>query len=308
MGWLTVVEPGMLTTVQDLGRPGHTSLGVPVGGAADPLALRAGNRLVGNSDGAAGLECTLTGPTLLFEQDAAVALTGAANPIGEPAWWARVSMRAGERLRVGPVSGGARAYVTVAGGLCVPPVLGSASTLLSAGFGGHLGRALKAGDRLEFVDAPVRSRGTRMVEDLHRQYIRQAGLRILRAVDGPHSQAFDRTATDAFWSATFKISNHSNRTGVRLDGPVFSTLIQGDMASEGMPPGAVQITPNGQPIVLGPDHPTTGGYPVIACVATVDAHLLGQARPGETLRFERVTVQQARAALIDREREWNEQP
>lgn len=310
MGWITVVEPGMLTTVQDLGREGHTGIGVPRGGAFDALSFRAGNRIIGNHDGAAGLECTLIGPTLRFENDAAVALTGAETPTRAPAPWTRLNVFAGNTLRVGSIAGGARAYLCIAGGLNVPPRLGSAATLLSAGIGGHNGegRALKAGDRLEFNDPPLplHSRDTRISADIRKQVTQHDGTRTLRAVDGPHPYAFNPVVTEAFWNATFRVSNQSNRTGVRLEGPTFSTTIHGDMVSEGSPVGAVQITPSGQPIALGVDGPTTGGYPIIACIATVDLHLLGQARPGERLRFERVTLQQAREALIDRESAWQE--
>lgn len=317
MGSIVVVEPGMLTTVQDLGRPGHSALGVPAGGAFDALALRAGNRLVGNGDNAAGLECTLIGPTLRFEHDATVALTGAETPTRDPTPWTRLTFRAGDRLRIGSIAGGARLYICIGGGLRVPPVLGSASTLLSAGFGGHQGRALKEGDRLEFAarveptTAPVGS--LRMVAALKRLYTQplQDGVRTVRAVDGPHPHAFNGVVTDAFWNATFRVGNQSNRTGLRLEGPTFSTMIKGDMMSEGAPVGGIQITTgdgpgSGQPIALGVDGPTTGGYPVIACTAAVDLHLLGQARPGEKLRFTRVSLDEARSALIDRECEWRE--
>lgn len=306
MGWLTVVEPGMLTTVQDLGRVGHAGIGVPTGGAFDALSLRAGNRLVGNDDGAAGLECTLIGPTLRFEQEAVIAVAGSQTPTNDPAPWTRLSIQTGATVRIGSISGGARAYVSIAGGISVPQRLGSASTLLSAGFGGHLGRALKAGDRLEFNSAPARTRDTRLASDLMRANAQSPETRVIRAVDGPHPHAFNPTVTDAFWNATFRVSNQSNRAGVRLDGPTFSTRVHGDMVSEGSPVGAIEITPSGQPIALGVDGPTTGGYPVIACICTVDLHLLGQARPGEKLRFQRVTLKQAREALIDRESDWQE--
>lgn len=312
MGTIVVLDHGLQTTVQDLGREGHAALGVPPGGAFDALSLRAGNRLVGNPDNAPGLECTLIGPTLKFEHDATIALTGAHNPTRNPMPWTRVTILAGNTLRIGPVGGGARAYLCIAGGLNVPPSLGSASTLLSAGFGGHggLGRALKAGDTLEFNDppSPLPTRNTRMATDLRNQYAQQEPTppRTIRATDGPHPHAFNHVVTEAFWSATFRVSNQSNRTGVRLEGPTFSTRIQGDMTSEGTPVGAIQVTPSGQPIALGVDGPTTGGYPVIATIATVDLHLLGQATPSQMIRFKRVSLQEARDALINREREWEE--
>ncbi|MDP1661615.1 MAG: biotin-dependent carboxyltransferase family protein, partial [Phycisphaerales bacterium] len=306
----------MLTTVQDLGRPGHTALGVPAGGAFDAPALRAGNRLVGNDDHAAGLECTLIGPTLRFEHDATVALSGAETATREPMPWTRLTFRAGDKLRIGSIAGGARLYLCIGGGLRVPLVMGSASTLLSAGFGGHMGRTLKAGDRLAFDPGGLAASARphqRIVADLKRAYADPpaAGVRTLRAVDGPHPHAFNAAVTAAFWTATFRVGNQSNRTGLRLEGPTFSTLIKGDKVSEGAPVGGIQITTgdgpgSGQPIALGVDGPTTGGYPIIATIATVDLHLLGQARPGEKVRFERIARDEARRALIDRACEWEE--
>jgi antagonist of KipI len=304
VGWLTVAEPGMLTTVQDLGREGHTSIGVPCGGAFDALSLRAGNRLLGNADDAAGLEITLVGPTLTFETATAFALTGAGTARGDVESWVRIPVRAGEQVRIGPIAGSARAYLCVAGGLRVPTRLGSASTLLSAGFGGHAGRALRKGDRLEFGDEASGLPSNYVPDGAREPDASPVGVRTIRAVDGPHSSGFDPREIGAFWSAAFAVSNQSNRTGVRLDGPTIGSRTTGDMTSEGSPPGGVQITPAGHPIVLGVDHPTTGGYPIIATVATVDFHLLGRAKPGDTVRFVRVGRSQALNALQDRERAW----
>lgn len=308
MGWLTVIQSGMQTTVQDLGRPGNTAIGVPPGGAFDALSLRAGNRLLGNPDNASALECTLVGPTLKFEHDTAVAITGAHCLAATPPPWTRATIRAGETLAIGNLSGGPRAYLCIAGGLKVPPILGSTSTLLSAGFGGHRGRALKAGDRLDFNDAsppqPLSPSTALLVARVHHEYTEANIPLTLRAVNGPHPHAFNAAAVKDFWSANFRVSNQSDRTGVRLQGITFSTLISGDMTSEGMPPGAIQITPSGQPIAFGVDGPTTGGYPVIATIATADLHMLGRALPGQRIHFDRVSLQEAREALIARELAW----
>jgi antagonist of KipI len=303
---MTVLEPGMLTTVQDLGRPGHASLGVPVGGAADALALRAGNRLVGNADDAAGLECTLLGPTVVFDRDVELAITGAV-PRGEAVEvWSRFTQPVEKPLKIGPLASGARSYLCVAGGFDVPPRLGSASTLLSAGFGGYDGRALRKRDRLALGRSSPGALDGRMAMDLREKYRDRTDAWVIRAVDGPHADRFDAGELDRFWTGERVVSNQSNRVGVRLDGsPVAAG--SGEMTSEGAMPGGVQVTPSGQLIALGVDHPTTGGYPLIACVASVDVHLLGQVRPGERVRFERVTIEQARAAFLDRERRWSEQ-
>lgn len=305
MPHLTIIEPGMLTTVQDLGRPGRTSIGVPHSGAADPLALRAGNRLLGNDEHAAALECTLIGPTVTFDRDTGVAITGAAPAAGTPRAWTRITVRAGDPFRIGPLAGGARAYLCVAGGIRVPPRLGSASTLLSAGFGGHHGRSLKVRDQLDLGDPPQRVPDTRIADALRREYAPHVGPRTLRATDGPHRHLLDASQVAAFWAATFTVSNQSNRVGIRLDGASIPAPSAAEMVSEGAFPGAVQLTPSGQPIVLCVDHPTTGGYPIIAATASVDLHLLGQLRPGDNVRFERTTIEQARQAFTQREHAWS---
>lgn len=313
MGSLHVIEPGMLTTVQDLGRDGVSAQGVPRSGAADPLSLRVGNRLVGNGDNAAALEMTLTGGAFLFDDDAVVALTGGqavasvesgAQPPRTLAVWAAAKVGAGETLRIGPVERGARVYLCIAGGLEVPTVLGAASTLLGAGFGGFEGRALRAGDRLRFrgSDALPRALSERAVGFVRVEIERRA----VRAVAGAHRAEFDSAALAQFWGAAFTVTNRSNRVGLGLDGPRLmlpaGPEAQGRMISEGMTCGTIQVPPDGKPIVLMVDHPTTGGYPAIACVASVDLPALGQLRPGDEVRFEQVSLDEARRLFRERER------
>jgi len=301
---LRVLEPGMLTTVQDLGRSGYSSLGVAIGGAADSFSLRVGNRLVGNSDSAAGLEFTLTGGLFEFEKDTAIAVTGGiADALRNESpfpMWSPIHVRAGERVRIGPVRRGVRVYLSIAGGIEVKDVLGSASTHLAAGFGGHEGRALRSGDALNYresaeqtSDIDARVLGTDL---LHR--------RTIRAIEATLEGHFKREAAESFWASEFAVSNHSDRAGIRLEGAdEIQSLCHGRMTSEGMTHGVIEVPENGQPIVLGVDHPTTGGYPVIGCVASVDLPILGQLRPREKVRFERVSVNDARKLLIEREAE-----
>lgn len=316
MARLTVIEPGMLTTVQDGGRFGHAAMGVPESGAADALALRIGNRMVGNAAGAAALEMTLMGGTFAFERDAVVSLAGgntrAVLESGSgvrPAGLGAMRVGAGERLRVGPVVRGVRTYLCVRGGIAVPAALGSCSTCLAAAFGGLDGRALRKGDVLSIGDAAAREpveaapvAAAVIEETLSR--------RTLRAVDGAQAAEFDDGAARRFWSSAFTVSSRSDRVGIRLEGSI-GEAGAGRMRSEGMPCGAVQVPPGGEPIALMVDHPTTGGYPVIACVASVDLPVLGQLRPGDTVRFERVTQAVALAALAERERvlaTWEARP
>lgn len=314
MGLLRVVQPGMLSTVQDLGRDGYSALGVAAGGALDTLSLRVGNRLVGNPDGAAALEMTLIGATLRFEGNAIVALSGGetsasiessgAPPRPVPALTA-TSVSAGETLRTGPILRGVRTYLCIAGGLNVPAVFGAASTNLAAGFGGYQGRAIRADDVLEcgarasVRPAPADPGAVRALVG------RILELRSVRCVRGVHGDWFDQTAIRRFWDSPFTVSSQSDRAGVRLDGTTIASRAGtpgGRMISEGMPNGAIQMPEGGQPIVLLADRPTTGGYPVIACVATVDLPILGQLRPRDTIRFQQVSLDEARTLFRDHDR------
>lgn len=324
MGTLRVISPGVLTTVQDLGRAGFGAMGVPTGGAADTLSLRVGNRLVGNADSAAGIEMTILGGTYEFLDDALVAFTGgetrvdAEDSSGEMRSvpiCTRVSVKRGERVRVGAIVRGVRTYLCIAGGVDVPRVMSSASTLLSARFGGLEGRTLRSGDELAWVERGFGESQSRLKsptpnpsrwEGLFDARIREVDARalnerllrgdVIRAIDGAHVEEFDSDSRNAFWNNPFRVSSRSDRVGVRLEGFLGNAKSSGRMASIGMMCGAVQVPPGGEAIVLMADHPTTGGYPVIACVASVDLPRLGQLRPGETIRFSRVTRE---AALHD---------
>lgn len=287
---IEVVEPGLLTSVQTAtGRPGFRHLGVPVGGAADAWSARLANRVVGNPDDAALLEITALGPTLRFTVATRIGLTGAVldaslDGLAVPASASR-PVRAGAFLRLGS-GGGARAYLAVAGGLLVEPVLGSAATDLRSGFGGLDGRALRAGDRLEHgtSDEPGRRWSGR----------RDTGP--IRVVDGPHAPT-----SEAWLGAVWRASGSADRTGVRLDGPAVS-LAAHEVPSMGLPLGAVQVPPDGRPIVMLADRPVTGGYAVPACVILADVGRVAQLLPGNEVRFRRVSVAEARAADAEAER------
>jgi len=284
---IEVLAPGLQTSVQDLGRPGYGRLGIAPGGAADRSALIAGNRLVGNSDGAAGLEVALAGPRLRFLRPGRIAITGA--DLGACLNGMRVP--AGARRVVGPGDelwfnqgngGGARAYLCLAGGIDVPVQLGSRATDLTAGFGGFEGRALRTGDRLRV--------GRERTDGAHRdvpKVLRPGD--VIRVVRGPQSDRFDEAAYDAFFSSQFTVSPQSNRLGSRLMGPTILPLGGADIISEGMVTGAIQITGEGQPIVMLPARATIGGYPKIATVIAADLDRLGQLRPGQRIRFRDVT-------------------
>jgi biotin-dependent carboxylase-like uncharacterized protein len=299
---IRVLAPGLLTTVQDPGRPGLGALGVPPGGAADAHALRLGNLLLGNDEGAAALEATLEGPTLLFESAALVVLAGApfhATLDGEAVEpWAAVEVRPGVRLSLGRAIAGARAYLCVRGGVDVPLVLGSRSTDVATGFGGLSGRALAAGDHLGVGPPPPGPpRGRRVVAAAARW---SGARRLLRVTPGAQEDWFAPEAIAAFFSTPFRVSASSSRTGIRLEGTALAAPSR-SLVTEGVAAGAVQVPAGGLPIVLLVEHPSTGGYPKIANVITADLSALAQLRPGEAVRFARVSLEEARRLLLDRE-------
>jgi biotin-dependent carboxylase-like uncharacterized protein len=290
---IRVRKPGLLTTVQDLGRPGLAHLGVPTAGAADRRAFGLANRLVGNRPEAAALEITLAGPELELEAGGWVALTGgrvAADLDGRPVPMdVAVRVEAGQELRVGSVTSGLRAYLAVRGGIGVAPVLGSRST-----------------DTLAPVGPPRLEEGTRLPvgDQADGEPFRQVAPTppvdpepVLRAVRGPRDDLFTDDALRTLIGTAWTVTSDSDRTGARLDGPVLERRRRtGELASEGMVEGSLQVPPDGHPILFLANHPTTGGYPVIAVVAGPDLPLAAQARPGTRLRFRFVPLAAARAA------------
>ncbi|MEU1590290.1 biotin-dependent carboxyltransferase family protein [Micromonospora sp. NPDC005710] len=276
---IEVLRAGALTTVQDLGRPGWAHLGVPRSGALDPAALRLANRLVGNPEQAAGLEITLTGCTLRLTRATTVAVTGAEvavrvgqrpGDVGRP-----LSVPAGTVLRIGPARRGVRSWLAVAGGVDVSRVLGSRSTDTLSGLGPA---PLRDGDRLplgETVHAPAPVDLTvcpAPPDELH-----------LTVGPGPREDWFTPLAFDRLFGNAYTVSPVSNRVGARLAGAALPRAVAGELPSEGIVLGAVQVPADGQPLIFLADHPTTGGYPVIGVVTDVTP--LAQARPGTTVRF-----------------------
>lgn len=313
MRLIEVLAPGLLTTVQDLGRPGFGPMGVSESGAADPIALRIGNRLVGNVENAAGLEMTLLGGTFRFSMGAVMALTGSdfsATLEGAPvAPWTTIAADMGQMLHVGPTRTGARCYLCVRGGISVEHFLGSASTHLLSGLGGYQGRALRKGDILTIglgigeppawgpLGEPPRKRMV-AAKALERLVPR----RVLRVTEGPQSDCFPKAAQKIFYGSTYRVAEESNRMGVRLEGGAIPVPFGGEMISEGVALGAVQITARGLPIILFVEQQTTGGYPKIANVISADLRSLGQLRPRDEVRFERVKLEMARKLLIEQEK------
>lgn len=289
---MEVVKPGLLDLVMDLGRPGFRAQGVPAGGAADAPALTLANRLLGNADNAAGLELVLRGPLLRFPRGGRLVLAGAdmnAHLDGAPVRPGRIQdIPPGGELALGQAEKGLRAYLAVAGGIETPSLLGSRATFLPGGFGGWQGRALKAWDVLPVGVAAAPRQGV----GVFAQTCQDGPLRIL---PGPQLAGFADAALSTLTAAEFSVSTDANRLGLRLSGPALE-YAGGELASQAVLPGAIQVPPAGRPIILGWDGPVTGGYPVIAGVIAADLPRLAQSRPGDILRFEFVSLEEAQAA------------
>ncbi len=299
-----VVSPGFQSTVQDLGRPGWAHTGVSASGAADPVSLRIGNWLVGNPAGAAAIEMTLTGAALTFAQPCLVAVTGsdfeaAVGGVPVPPWTA-VEVGGGDTLTFRATRSGARCTVCVGGGFAVPPVLGSASTHLTSGLGGFGGRALRAGDVLAVGPAAAVPAGRRFPPEAAARLLRRDRLRVTR---GAQWERFTPQARAALVASEYVVSESSSRMGLRLEGAPLESERPGEMLTEGVSLGALQVPGDGRPIVSFVEHQTTGGYPQIACVIAADLHRIGQLRARDRVRFEEVSLDEAGAALRELERE-----
>jgi biotin-dependent carboxylase-like uncharacterized protein len=304
-GALRVVAPGLMTTVQDLGRRGYQHLGVPVSGALDHVSLRAANLLAGNPAGTAGLEIAYQGPTLAVETDSIrVALAGGKATVdilgsdGDErasrrlATFESARLVRGQKLRIGALSGSAMLYLAVEGGFDIAPVLGSLSTLTRGAIGGFEGRALRAGDALPLrqVAAPER-------DEVALPPLNLSAPPRVRIVLGPQDDYFTTAGLATLLGSAYTISQASDRMGMRLEGPRLEHSAKGyNIVSDGIAPGSIQVPGNGLPIVLLADRQTTGGYPKIATVISADMPALGRMTPGSRIAFEAVGIEAAEAA------------
>jgi antagonist of KipI len=317
---LKVHRAGILTTLQDRGRYGYQRYGMPVGGVMDEHSHRLANLLVGNPEGEATLEFTLAGPRLEFTQSALIAICGgdfAPTISGREVPLARpVLVRAGSVLDLAVCRLGCRAYLAVGGGFDVPVVMGSKSTYLPGGIGGYQGRSLRRGDELQIKPASttlypslqralqtaenfvcpkwsVHANSALLAHDHHR----------IRFMQGRHFMLFSEASRSQITSAEFRIAANSDRMGYRLEGPSLSLNQPGDILPEAVTFGSIQVPSDGKPIVLMANRQTTGGYPLIGEVASIDLPLLAQLPPGATLRFEPITLEQSQQLYLQRERE-----
>jgi biotin-dependent carboxylase-like uncharacterized protein len=300
---LRVISPGLLTTIQDLGRPGHQHLGIPVSGALDPVSLRAANALVGNAPGTGALEVAYVGPTLAVEaDDVRMAFVGARAAIEilthETAsagtligTMESIHLRRGDIVRIGSLWDATTLYVAVEGGFDIAPVLGSVSTYIRGGFGGWQGRALVAGDLLPLVQDTA----------TERDEYRLVGLDLsaperIRVIAGPQCDYFSEAAIANFFASEYTVGAGSDRMGMRLDGRPLDHIRGFNITSDAIAPGSIQVPGNGKPIVLLADRQTTGGYPKIATVISADLPALGRLPIGAKVAFEPVTIDVAVAA------------
>jgi len=300
---LVVVEPGPLTTVQDLGRPGYQRVGIPPSGPLDRTAFIVANRLLGNADSAAGLELTFKGPRLEVRRECLVAVTGAemsfaVNGREAPAWTV-LRVRPGDLLGFGVARAGCLAYLAVAGGIEVPPALGSRATYLRGRLGGLEGRALQKGDALPIGAsrlAPGRVEGRTVAPSRRPAYPPEIECRVIL---GPQDDRFTPQGVQAFLEGPYEVTLQVDRMGYRLKGPAIQHARGHDIISDGIPLGGIQVPGEGQPIVLLVDRQTTGGYTKIATVISTDIGRISQARPGRRVHFRRVTLPEAHAALCE---------
>ncbi len=314
-----IVTAGLQTTVQDLGRVGHQADGVPAGGAMDRAALRAGNALVGNDEGAAGLEATLIAPTITFDQPTLIALTGGefdatvdGTSVGT---WRPLYLPAGATLRFGHARVGCRVYLLVAGGVDAPPVFGSHSTYLRGGFGGCSGRALRAGDVLATGTPSALSRTiAQSFGDIGSVAVakwnvhgtlrpRYSDSAVVHVLPGAHLDALDDASRACMFGEAFRVSSSSDRMGYRLEGTPLALQAPIEILSEGVAFGTVQLPPGGAPIILMADRQTTGGYPRIAEVASIDLPIMAQLRPGDRVRFVPIPIGEAQRLYLEQEQD-----
>ncbi|HEX3897070.1 MAG TPA: biotin-dependent carboxyltransferase family protein [Rudaea sp.] len=302
-----VVAPGSLTTVQDLGRFGHTHIGVGHAGAMDAVALRLANLLVGNDENAAALEITLRGPILRFDDGALIAITGgeieAHDENGIVTTWRPFHVRAGCTVDIGHLRSGSRAYLAVRGGLGVEAVLDSRSTDVNTCLGPFGGRALIMGDvvptMLHSIEHTVHATWSLDPSP----WFDERADRPIGLIPGAHFSHLDVQSQQSLFAREFRIGSQSNRVGYRLQGHALRLREPLELVSEGVVPGTVQLPPDGEPIVLMAEAPTTGGYPRIGHIAAVDLPRLAQRRPGQTVRFAEMSPDEAQTRYLQRERE-----
>ena len=302
---IDVLKPGMLSQLQDLGRYGYQHLGVPVGGAMDEWSHRVANLLVGNDEDTATLEIVMMGPMLRFHAATQIAICGAdlspklngeVVPMNR-----RVNVPAGAQLEFGRRINGMWSYLAVRGGFATAPVMGSRSTFVRGGFGGFHGRALRKDDRVETFDLPLADPVTDVEIPRSMPAAEVESVTPLRIIPGEHWSSFGVEAQSVLSQASYRIGLQSDRMGYRLEGPALLRSTPAELISEAVSFGTIQVPPDGQPIVLMAERQTTGGYPKMAHVISVDLPMLAQMAPQQSVRFVPVTLEEAQVLYLERE-------
>jgi len=296
---ISILRSGLQDTVQDMGRNGYAHLGISSSGAADDFSLRIANLLVGNPENAAGIEVTLVGGKYKFTADAFIALSGSEfqadlNGVNFPFHRGKYVQK-DEILSIGPTQDGARCYLAARGGIDVTDLLSAKTTHVVSGLGGYKGRSLQKGDTVSIGDL---NKGTQVIKIKANLYIERS---IIRINSGLQSKWFDKNSWRSFTSNTYVVSESSSRMGIRLSGESISSSRGHEIITEGIPLGAIQIPGSGQPIISFVEHQTTGGYPKIANVITSDLCKVGQLKPGDQIKFQYVSLEEAQTLKFKQE-------
>ncbi|RRN69996.1 biotin-dependent carboxyltransferase family protein [Peribacillus simplex] len=314
---LRVIKPGLLTSIQDLGRKGFQQHGVIVSGAMDAYSLRIANMLVGNKEDEAAMEITLMGPTLKIEKNCLIAITGGnLSPTIDSQtvpMWKPIYVKKGTILRFEGCKSGCRSYLSVAGGYAISTVMNSKSTYLRGEIGGFEGRALKVDDVVDFnvTSTILNNREFKEAFTTPKWFVNDkefmpGRMPAIRFIDGSQYDYFTDSSKVSFTENLFKVSNQSDRMGYRISGPLLELNEKRELLSEAVTNGSVQVPPDGNPIILLADSQTTGGYPKIAQVITADLPMIAQIKPGESIQFSRVTLKEAEQLLLQKEQQLKE--
>jgi antagonist of KipI len=317
---ITILKPGLLSTIQDLGRYGFQKYGVIVSGAMDSIAHRLANLLVGNEENKPTIEMTLVGPVIQFEQDSLIAITGGdlsptidQTPLPN---WKAIFVKKGTKLKFSGAQKGCRAYLAISGGFSTPSIMGSQSTYLRAGIGGYKGRALRAGDQL--LNEPPNEIALKIIKNMRKELFNHSFIEmnwsisrevipdihsktVIRIMKGRQFELFAEESIDQLFHNPFSITAQSDRMGFRLKGPTLQLEEPKEMISESVTMGTIQVPVDGNPIILMADRQTTGGYPVLGHIASVDLPLIAQSKPGDLIYFSEITHEEAQLLYLKRE-------
>jgi biotin-dependent carboxylase-like uncharacterized protein len=307
MSTIKIINPGLLTTIQDKGRWGYQKFGMSVAGVMDDFATRISNMLVGNDEYEAVLETTLLGVEILFNCDEVIAITGSnmspqinGNPVP---MWTSLLVKSGDRLSSSGAISGLRGYVAFSRGLDVPEIMGSKSTFTRGNLGGFQGRKLAKNDEIKLGKKELSSSGSYLPDSYKPAYMKDNTIRV---VLGPQDDFFDKEAIKVFANSVYTITSEADRMGYRLDGPKINHIEGADIVSDGVVFGSVQVPGHGSPIIMMADRQTTGGYTKIATVITPDLSKLAQMSPGTTMNFEMVTVDESHSIYKEYEKQFKE--